>query len=578
VLVGSGSSGRRLEAMVERPQGQLGWRDYMRKRSILLVVGAAALVASLIVGPAATAKTEAVAAGTVIIGHDQEPVTLNNLITEGNAYTTSLVTNTVLATASVYNQNAKLVPYLVTAPPKIVKANPLTVTFTYKANAKWSDGRQITGNDFLQTYRTIMNPNWDITSRDGWQDIASVKVKGKTVTVTWKKGKAYAAWDALVATSPYPAHKMAGQNFNDLYRNSIDVASGPFRFVSWQKGTQLVLARNAAFNAGPKAKVDRVVFRYIPSTPSLFQALQSGEIQVTEPQPQLQIVDIRKNSRFKVQSGPGYFWEHMDIQFGPKGHPALKQAYVRQAIITGINRNQIKQALYVSPGLVANAKDLPVLQSHIFKPFEENYQPNWARWSFSQKKVIAMLKAKGCTGGPNAPSASNNDVWTCPNVGKLSFRFTTTSGNQLRALTFEIAQKQLKSVGIELVPRFGPAGTVFGQVLPSGDWDIFMFTWLGGPTSSATSFGLYGCGGDQNYMNYCNRKASNLLQKAQFTPDPAARAKLLNAAEKILANDVMSVPMYVRPGFLINSNNVKGPVLNPTQQGSTWNVEGWTVG
>jgi ABC-type transport system substrate-binding protein len=551
---------------------------YMRKRSMLLLTGAVALVASLIVGPAATAKSERQAAGTVIIGHDQEPVTLNFYITEGNAYTTSLAMNPVLASASVYNQNAKLVPFLVDAAPKIVRANPLTVSFSYKKTAKWSDGRQITGADFVATYRTYMNPNYDITSREGWEDIQSVKANGKKVTVTWKKGKAYAAWDALVATSPMPAHKVAGQNFNDLWRNSIDVASGPFKWQSWQRGTQMVLVKNNQFTAGPKAKVDRVVFRYIPSTPSLFQALNSGEIQVTEPQPQLQIVDIRKNrSKFKVQSGPGYFWEHMDIQFGPKGHAALKKQYVRQAIITGINRNQIKQALYVTPGLVGSAKELPVLQSHIFKPFEQYYQPNWKKWSFSQKKVITMLKAKGCTGGPNTPSASNNNIWSCPQVGKLSFRFTTTTGNQLRQLTFEIAQKQLKSVGIELQARFGPSGTVFGQVLPSGDWDIFMFTWLGGPTSSATSFGLYGCGGDQNYMNYCNKKASNMLQKAQFTPDPNARAKLLNAAEKIMANDVMSVPMYVRPGFLINSTNVKGPVLNPTQQGSTWNAQGWTV-
>jgi len=549
----------------------------MRKRSILLLAGAVALVASLIVGPAATAKTERQAAGTVVIGHDQEPVTLNNLITEGNAYTTSLVTNTVIASGAVYNQKAKLVPELFESNAKIVKANPLTVSFKYKANASWSDGKPVTGADFLATYRTIMNPNFDITSREGWEDIASIKVKGKAVTVVWKKGKAYAAWDALVSTNTYPAHKMAGQNFNELFRSGIDVSSGPFKFVSWQKGTQLVLQKNTAYKSGPAAKVDRVVFRYIPSTPSLFQALQSGEIQVTEPQPQLQIVDVRKNSKFKVQSGPGYFFEHMDIQFGPKGHPALKQAYVRQAIVTGINRNQIKQALYVSPGLVANPKELPVLQSLIYKPFEEPYVPVWSKWGFAQKKVISILKGKGCTGGPDTPSANNSAVWSCPGVGKLSFRFTTTSGNQLRALTFEIAQKQLKSVGIELLPRFGPAGTVFGQVLPSGDWDIFMFTWLGGPTSSATSFTTYGCGGDQNYMNYCNKQASALLNKARFTPDPAARAKLLNQAEVIMANDVPSVPMYVRPGFLINATSVKGPVLNPTQQGSTWNAETWSV-
>ena len=119
----------------------------MRKRSMLLLTGAVALVASLIVGPAATAKSERQSARTVIIGHDQEPVTLN-YITEGNAYTTSLAMNPVLASASVYNQNAKLVPFLVDAAPKIVKSNPLTVTFSYKKTAKWSDGRQVTGADF----------------------------------------------------------------------------------------------------------------------------------------------------------------------------------------------------------------------------------------------------------------------------------------------------------------------------------------------------------------------------------------------------------------------------------------------
>ena len=69
--------------------------------------------------------------------------------------------------------------------------------------------------------------------------------------------------------------------------------------------------------------------------------------------------------------------------------------------------------------------------------------------------MIALLKKNGCTGGPDTPSASNSDIWSCPGVGKLSFRFTTTSGNQLRALAFEVMQKQLKSVGIELVPNFG---------------------------------------------------------------------------------------------------------------------------
>src|SRR5262249_3104056 len=159
------------------------------------------------------------------------------------------------------------------ASPKIVKSNPLTVTFAYKKNANWSDGKPITGADFLATYKTIMNPNYDITSREGWQDIQSVKVKGKAVTVTCKKGKAYAACDAHVGNSIVAEHAIAGKDFNHIWDNSVPISSGPFKFQSWQKGTQLTLVKNTAYKAGPAAKLDKVVFRYIPSTPSIFQAL-----------------------------------------------------------------------------------------------------------------------------------------------------------------------------------------------------------------------------------------------------------------------------------------------------------------
>src|SRR5262249_56668080 len=140
--------------------------------------------------------------------------------------------------------------------------------------------------------------------------------------------------------------------------------------------------------------------------------------------------------------------------------PALNKQSFRTAFTLRMNGAQIRQALHATPGIVGSGKDLPVLQSNQYKTFESYYQPNYGVYKFSQKAVIALLKKNGCTGGPSTPSASNSNIWSCPGVGKLSFRFTTTSGNQLRALTFEIIQKQLKSVGIELVPRFGPSATV----------------------------------------------------------------------------------------------------------------------
>ena len=85
-------------------------REYMRKRSLLLLTGLIALVGSLVIGPAATATTEGASAGTVVIVHDQEPGILNNFLSEGNGYTVSLVMNTILAGGLIYNDKVKLKP------------------------------------------------------------------------------------------------------------------------------------------------------------------------------------------------------------------------------------------------------------------------------------------------------------------------------------------------------------------------------------------------------------------------------------------------------------------------------------
>ena len=475
----------------------------MRKQSLWLLAGLV-LVASLIIGPGATASPAKTTAGTVVFIHDQEPPTLRSNWTDNNLYATGLITNRIFDGCEKRNEKGNLVPQLCDGKPRILKKNPLTVTFKYKANAVWSDGRPVTGADYVATHGVYINPAANVVSRTGWEDMRSVRANGKTVTIVFKKP--IADWETYAAAGVWPAHVIRGQDMNKMFNDSIPVSNGPWKFSGWQKGVQITLAKNTAFKAGPAMKLDRVVFRYILDTNARFQALKAGEGQFMEPQPQLQIADFAKDSKFTVKREISQAFEHIDIQFGPKGHAALKQKYVREALVRGMNRSQVADALYrtISPGLKS-------LQSLIFKPFESAYTQHWAKYSFNQQAVINLLKSKGCTGGPSKPTAGNSDIFSCPNVGKLSFRFYTTTGNQLRALTFEIIQRQLKSVGIELVPRFQAAGVMFGTTLPSSDWDLMMFTYLQTPDSKITSKDLYACGGDQNYGLYCNRKLTAIL-------------------------------------------------------------------
>jgi peptide/nickel transport system substrate-binding protein len=543
----------------------------MRRRSLLLLASALVVAASLTLGPAATAGSERAAAGTVVFVHEQEPPNLQGPWVGNNLYATSMVINNIFYGGQVLDHNATYRLGLFESKPKVVRQRPLTVSFKFKKSAVWSDGRPVTGADFRATWQVYVNPANNVISRAGWEEIRSVTAKGKSVTVVFKTP--YAAWESLVSGGPgvWPAHIIAGKNMNEMFQTSIPVSSGPWKFQSWQKGVQLTVVKNPRFRAGPQMKLDRVVFRYILDTNARFQSLKSGEGHVMEPQPQLQIQDFQRDSKFKVDTKPGYSYEHLDIQLGAQGHPALKLPYIRQALVTGINRTQIANTLYreIFPGMRP-------LQSLIFKPFEPGYQNHWKAWPFSQRKVIQILKGKGCTGGPDRPSAGNDDIFSCPNVGKLSFRYFTTTGNQLRALAFEIIQRQLKSVGIELVPRFQSAGLLFGTTLIARDWDLMWFGWNGSPSSSITAEDLYACGGEQNYMTYCNRRATRLLDRVSTTLDAGQRAQLINEAEsKHLVKEIPSIPMFARPIFMISNKRVKGPVVNPTNEGGGWNVSTW---
>jgi peptide/nickel transport system substrate-binding protein len=547
----------------------------MRKRSLLLLAGAAAIVASLVVGPAATAGPEKASAGTVVFIHDQEPPNLRPAWVDNNLYATSLVLNNIWQGGQIRDNNAKWVTRLFTGPPKLLKRSPLTVSFEFSKKANWSDGTPVTCADWRATWQVYINPNNNPVSRQGHEDIRSVRCAGKKGTVVFKK--VYADWQTLLNA---PGNNgvlqaktvAANPDMNKAFESSVPVSSGPWRFQSWQKGVQITVVKNPRYTAGPAMKLDRVVFRYIADTNARFQALKAGEGHVMEPQGQLQIADFLKDSNFKVESRAGFSYEHLDLQFGPKGAPALRQQYVRQALMQGMNRSQIASALWqtIAPGL-------PVLNSLIFKTFENGYTPHFRKYSFSQTKVIQLLKSKGCTGGPDRPSAGNNNIFSCPGIGKLSFRFSTTAGNQLRALTFEIIQRQLKSVGIELVPRFQPAGLLFGTTLPSSDWDIIMFTWVQTPSSKITSKEIYACGGEQNYMNYCNRRVTSLLNQTAVNLDEAQRNKLLNQAEAIMVNDIPSIPMFVRPVFAISNKKMKGMTAPTTSEGSPWNANVWSI-
>ncbi len=108
-----------------------------------------------------------------------------------------------------------------------------------------------------------------------------------------------------------------------------------------------------------------------------------------------------------------------------------------------------------------------------------------------------------------------------------------------------------------------------------------MFTYGQVPSSKITANGLYSCPnnrGDQNYGQWCNKKATTLLNSVTQQLDETKRIEMLNKAEELyISTNLPSIPLAARPAFTIRSKSVTGPAVNVTSEGMPWNVSTWTV-
>ncbi len=546
----------------------------MHLRKLWLVAGVV-LAAFTLVATGSARQNSSQANGTVIFGADQEPGILNTNIIGGDLFWGGQAVSPVFATTFRVQPNFSFKPDVISK--ATITKKPFSVTYYIRKNAKWNDGVSLTAQDYEFTRKTVMDPNVKILSTIGYEDIAKTKIfNSKKVKFTFKKP--FAGWKTLFG-QPLPSHSLKGEDFNKTWLNNLDspktnkpISSGPFYLPSdgFQRGRQLTLLRNPKY-WGPKAKLARVVYRFLPDTNTTAEQIRGGEVDVIYPQPQLFLVPLRKQSGLRTQIGRGPIFEHIDFQqgFKDKGNPLLRQLKIRQAIGYGINRPSIVNALYTKTDI---APGLPVMNDLFITTQSPYYKANWAYLKYNKAKSESLMKSAGCTKG-------GDGIYSCGGK-RASFNFVWRAGNQLRQLTFEAMQAQLKQVGIEIKADSSP--NALSQRLPNGDFDIILYAWVGSPDISGLD-SIYGCRNDatneaqQNNTGHCNRKADQLLKKANTIFDTKLQAKVTNDAFALIAKDLATIPLFQKPTYLIHKTKIKGIKENPTSEGPVWNLGKWSV-
>jgi peptide/nickel transport system substrate-binding protein len=140
-----------------------------------------------------------------------------------------------------------------------------------------------------------------------------------------------------------------GRTTAELNAGTGLVGTGPFKFVDWQRGKELVLARNDDY-WGTEPAWQRVVFRPLPNAAARVTALVAGDVDLIEEPPAADLPRLRNDPRLGLAEAVSsrLLYIGLDQQAEPSpgipdtnGRNPLKDRRVRQALSHAIDRQGI---------------------------------------------------------------------------------------------------------------------------------------------------------------------------------------------------------------------------------------------
>jgi peptide/nickel transport system substrate-binding protein len=539
--------------------------------------------------------------GTVDVALDEDLTGFNINTSASDEFVLQEIMN--LVWPQLYIVNSDLQPVLNTAlvTSATVTSNPQTVTLKINPKAVWQDGTPITADDFIYNWQTqsgnskykdVGGKPFEPESSTGYDLISSVTgsdpadgaacaagsaadynaglcPNGKTVTI--KYSSAYADWKSLFINL-VPAHIGRVVGWNTGFTGPKQTISGSwYEIQSSSANNSVVLVRNPKYWGTP-GKLSKIVFSFVNDDTSLVPGLQNGEFNVINPtNVDLSIVqNAQQVTGIQRSTIGGLEFEHFDFN---QANPYLAKLAIRQAIAYGTNRKQI-----ISHTVGEVSPDIKPLGNRMFVNSQAAYVDNGAAYdSVNPTKAKDLLKGLGFKMG--------SDGYFQPNYGPekgqdFTLQIQSTTGNSVRAETEQLFQADMKAIGLKITIQNYDANTFFGTNLVDGDYQIGEFAWVSSPFVSANqsiycSYTNPDCG--QNWIHYANPKVDSLMAAGVGAPSLAAEAVKFNAADKILWDDMATLPLYQEPDYFAWTDTYGNVFPNASEVGVTWNGNVWGV-
>lgn len=447
-----------------------------------------------------------------------------------------------------------------------VSDDGLTYTATLRDNLKWSDGSDLTAEDFVYTWQRIVDPSTaseyaylvsdahvlnadEVIAGTKGVDELGVKADGNKVIFTLSSPSPQ--FMSLLSFANFmPQSKEFVEKTGDDYATTSEKAlySGPYTVEDWNgtSGT-FTLVKNKYYWDADNVKTKKVNVQTVKKADTAVQMYKDGELDTASISGTDAIYNANKN-RDDVVDVPEATTAYM-VYNESGSTEALTNTKIRQALNLATDREGIVKAAIDTGSTVANALAPTGLETLPDGTDLSKYVA--ADYSYDEKEAAKLFKEGLAELGTDS----------------VTLTITADSDSPVAKATVDYIKQTWEDAlpGLTVEEKL----VTFKQRLQDSknqNFDIVMTLWTGDYPEGSTFYGLFTSTSSYNYGKISDATYDAAYQKALTTDalDPAAAAEDYKTAEAELYNNAHYNPLYFRSTKSLQNPSIKGLVRNST--------------
>lgn len=510
-------------------------------------------------------------AGTLVIGEQQEPISLNPALLNGQL--SSQWGELLFSYLVKYDNRGRLVGDVATVVPTLknggIGDHGLTITYHLRHNVRFADGVTLTSKDCVWSIDAINNPSNNVQSRYGYDHVVRADTPNPYTLVLHLKQPFAPIVSLVLAPQGFPIlpeHLLARyENFNEIGFDSEPIGSGPFVVDRWIRGDLVEMRPNPYYFRPCRHDCIRdLVLRFIPVPQEAANELRTHEIQA--------YFNEQDYSQYPVLGAlPGYyvldtpvsavgaliFNTRSAVTSDPRLRTALAQAIdfssvIRKAYRGALTFHDAGRGLFIWAFDPAAYPDVP-------------YDPQRAR---------ALLDAAGWKMGSDGVRHKNGRAMDLLLVIQAAVPGEAVVANNIMQYERQLgARVSIKEYD---VTQFGAPASLGGPVY-AGKFDLAQYSFVNGDDPDTTD--QFACANvppqGYNKSRICDPRIDALLRRGRATYDDAERKAAYAKLQALLYKELPLVLLYQRRELDVFTDRLRGP--NGSVDSVFWNVADWRL-